>query len=422
MATTLAQQLKDPALRSKLKDSQLTPALRAMRIRNRLKKSSAEGALDVYDPLKPLSGNPLRVMTEALLDLKTKPQLTALDRQAGQTNAQYAQTIQGAHDYDAVLAKERQAALDATKTADQTWQGAHDKSVTGMNDALGAVRQQLAGEQSHAAALGQGSYGQEDAMQRLYQSAAGANDRAQASGGHLADLSRADEVLAASRLGSGAMRASETDRDLRNRQAQALGDIATKRQDVVQGRDADRLNILNELRKQQFDNQATMQGLNIKAADIQSGAQQAAANQAIALKRLGLDQKRLEATITSNALDRAVRKDANDVAWYRALHPSKGSDKTPGGLTPAQVDSRRQKAIDSMDKIRSATALIKRLQTTPIDGKTLDRNSIKAYLASKGVEDFVIQAAFDYTHGKFNPGTVKLLKARHIPVPKALRN
>lgn len=266
---TRAQQLKDPAKRSKLPMSALTPAQQAQR---RMNQQRAKADADpLYNPAQQLGGHQLSSAVQNLTDMEFAPQEQALDRAGVSATTQGTALADRAGGYYRQLA-EREASNVAMQQAIGERLQAALKANAGETDAnIGGMQ---AGEQERlagdAAVRGEGLGGPGQAIEELARLRAGAAAGSQVAQDAAATSSANYQGLTAASSQARGMAGGEVVGQLLNRLATQQADIRAKKADVTAQRGPASTKHLLDLRQSGFENLVTARGLDIKQSELQA--------------------------------------------------------------------------------------------------------------------------------------------------------
>src|SRR3954468_13230506 len=267
---TLAQRRANPATRSKLPMSQLTPGQQATR--RKWQQVKAENPNSLYDPTVQLGGHSLVQAARDLADMDVAPKFSALNRQLDSATTQGSALAARSGDYYRQLAHEEagkvatQQALagmvnQQTANVGAQTQGAYNQRGARENEAQAA----------DAALRGQGLGGDTTTVPAEIQAQQGTAATLQQAAGNQAASQGADwaslaNAMAASRQARGGEVQGQLLNRVANQQQQLRGQIS----DVEATRgDLESQNV-QKLRQQSFENLITQQGLGIKQQDIKA--------------------------------------------------------------------------------------------------------------------------------------------------------
>lgn len=272
------------------------------------KPKAAKAVSPLLDPTAVLAGQPLQRAATQVTDLQYRPQLHALDTQSANTRTQYGAVASKASDYYKGLAAEeakavaRQQALgDWLKNSQAGVGTATQGAFQGMSDAEHQRQEQDASVRG--AGLGGGSSSDvagtiaatQGRAATLQQGAANAGvEQAGGWAGLLNAISAAH-----------ALRGTEQQGQISNRELNDLGSIATKRADLEGERGGALTKNLLDLRQQGFTNLATIQGLDLNRNKLAADVSQAATADATA-------NRRISSAAAANRANRTSRENIAD--------------------------------------------------------------------------------------------------------------
>jgi alpha-acetolactate decarboxylase len=312
---TLAQRRANPATRSKLPMSQLTPAQQATR--RKWQQVKAENANSLYDPTVQLGGHSLAQAARDLADIDVAPKFNALNRQLTSATTQGSALAARSGDYYRQLAHE-EAGKFATQQALAGMLNQQTANVGAQTQAafsqMGQAEQQRQAQDT--ALRGQGLGGDTTTVPAEIQAQQGTAATLQQAAGNQAAAQGADWAgLANAMATSRQARGGEVQGQLLNRVANQQQNLRGQISDVEATRgDLESQNV-QKLRQQSFENLITQQGLNIKSDDIRA-------------QIAGIDQ-RAKAATQKTRLD--TRKFKADQAYKQAqIDIKRGVDPITG--------------------------------------------------------------------------------------------
>lgn len=389
-----------------------------------------------------LTPEDIRRSANAMVDLQTRPQLNAIDRQVAQTQTQGA----GISDRITQLYKnlgqsytDQLGKFDAGAAASSTrLQGIGQARQAAITGAYGQANDRLAADN---AVRGPGLDGGTSKALASQMGDAQANAAADTAFASTAQQQTSDAYrgLIQSMAANAPMRGAEAASAAGAETAKALGGLADKRTDVIGQGDAMRVKTINDLNQQAFTNYATVQGLNLKG-DAQA-IQLALGNGNLGEKYDALNNTAANQNVTEEQGDTRLDQGAerNKIAWSNHdLAQNKfdyqkrlASQLGKGGLknlTPWQRVQVQKANSDVRGAIQSVgatgDALHEQKIKNPETGKYRSATSaeIRAALLKKyGNDTDVVNAGVALAHGtlKQHPELIQALKARHIGIPKA---
>jgi hypothetical protein len=353
----------------------------ARRPRKKVKvKAHVRRVSPLYDPAQMLAGPTLRKAAQQITDATTRPTVSAYNHQIADTQRQGAAVNANAGDYYRQLAQQAMQGVARQK---------------GIGDLLNSKTQEIGGRAFQA------QQGHNDDQLRLLAMDQGV--RGQGLDGNQAPLvaaeNQAHDVLASGQLAGeqsaasqGAnwqalanvsgmatgMRGGELQSQLANRTLNTVTGLRQKLADFKVQHAGDYATNLQKLRQQSFENQAVLQGANIKLAGIQQTAADKAAARADARRARRdanrLARGRLDATlrgqdITQRGQDIASR----DRGLQRAAVAARtgvGSGGKP--LTTLQRRAAREKAAKAWGVVDATMGLASNHQVPVLDSKGKD--------------------------------------------------
>lgn len=324
---TLARKLANPGERSKLPISKLPPAMAAERMRL---QHQDELNNTLYNPATILAGQPLADTVKSLVTLQTKPQLDGLDHQADQARADNQMVADRAAAYYKQIAADDQATAGRTQQASQDAL-AHQQTIdSGEATALQGIKDNAANGIAEDARVrgGLANVGTDQLMARLAQNQADLAQRSHADQTALNSNGNTETHWSAGRPGVTQLAGGQVQRGLANALFANLGDIATKRQSVVDTEGPAAVDLTQKLRQQGFDNLITQNGLQLKNDQLQADVKKS-------LAQLGVTQ-------SHNKAMEGVAQQGADTAAGR-LTESQRHDKTTEGIQQQNADTSKNK-------------------------------------------------------------------------------
>jgi hypothetical protein len=427
---TLAQQRANPALRSKLPISRLTPAQQTMRRYNQ--KVARQNKDPLYDPSAALSGHTLAAAAGKVANAQLAPQLAAIDTQSRQATTQSTALVKRAQDYYAQMA----GLGDATTTRAQALAALSNKDIANVNDTERQAFEQLqAGEaqrQAADAAQRGGGLGGDTSIAPTAISQLAGTATANAGAATRAATVENDSwaQLANAMTQAGGLRGQETQQQLLNAASSKLAGLGDQRRALESTRGDLTTKSLLDLRQQSFENAATVQGLGLDqsklAAQLQQDRNQTAiakakikqaAKQARAQRRVqmrGQDVTAHGQAITARGQDISSADRAKD----RAAKAAAEAQKTAQAQAKARVVT-RTKAAKAWDGVESTLGKMgsARVPVLDKDGNQTGTRPAKTQetlgaLRSKNVPEWQVKAALWIRHspdGRLTPAQVEEL-------------
>jgi hypothetical protein len=447
---SLAQRRANPALRSKLPISQLTPAQQATR--RKWQQVKAENKNSLYDPTVQLSGHALVQAARDLASEQITPKVDALTHQLGSITTQGSALAARSGDYYRQLAHDelgkvaQQKALAGMLSQQTANVGAQTQQA--FNQMSAQEQQRQASDTTlRGAGLG-GDVSQVPAEIQAQQGAAATLQ--QAAGNQAASQGAEWSSLANAMAQSRQLRGGEVQGQLLNRVGNQQQQVRQNIADTESQRGGLETEQLTKLRQQGFENLVTQQGLGIKQQDLQAqlaGIDQRAtaatgklkldttkfkADQAY--KNAQIDIKRGVDPVTGKPLRKGVSAADALNQWkldYARKHghlPSTGGGA--GGLTPAQQAA----AGKAWSRVQDALGLAGSAKIT-VDAKgnpTSDpaaatgkrpatMNETVAQLRHLNYPEWAIQATLSIRHHGFVIPSVRRMIAQAAPnvqIPK----
>jgi hypothetical protein len=407
----------------------------------------------LYQPTTVLSGSALKSAATQTVNAELNPQIAALNTQRRQGAAQADATVGRADDYYRQI-----AAREAQQMADVQGLGANLRAETqgaGMRSAAALIGtdQQVAAAQARDAALrgGQAMLGT-SVTDTAAASQRNASTQAmlQSAGERTAASQAANfEGLAALSSQARQARGGELHSQLINRglnNDKRLSDAITALEATRGAKTTDQL---LKLRQQQFENRALLEGLGIKAADVQATTNAAAQRSADAraarkeaARQKSLDRAQQRALTAATLKVKAgydpvtgkKRKKGQSPAaaldqWkldYARKHgrlPSTSAPAVPASkkpLTAAEKRARQKAASAASSQFDSALGMVNapnRIVTDKKTGKTAPASTeqTKAAMRKAGSPEWAIQAAISIRHHGFIIPSVWNMMKRSAP-------
>lgn len=409
---TMAQRLRDPAKRSKLPLSALSPVQQRQRRVNQ--RITRENANPLYDPTAPLSGHSLISAARQIGGAELDPQIAAVGRQSATTTTQGNALAGRAKDYYSQLAgqeAERHARLQAINQL-------ASKQIAGV----GAQSREQFDRQDTAEAQRQ----QADVLQRGtgLQDSAGQLAELAAARGRSATLQQSSESAAAA-LGANwealnttlghatQMRGGEVQGELANRQSNALAELAAKRADLEGQKGSATTKALLDLRNTEFENRATMEGLGIKRDDLTQQAQIQTANRRVKYAgiRATKTQKRLDrAAAKARAGERITQQERSSLR-SAGIDPDKGTPIPGGKLDPNRPQKQKNETAGSLKMRRDISAARGTWRRLMTKFRGDERHVKKHMIEVMGVPPAAYNAVYDLErHGTLHPNNVQALQ------------
>jgi hypothetical protein len=416
----------------------------------------------LYQPTAILSGSALKSAATQTVNAELNPQIAALNTQRRQGAAQADATVGRADDYYRQI-----AAREAQQMADVQGLGANLRAETqgaGMRSAAALIGtdQQVADAQARDAQLrgGQAMLGT-SVTDTAAASQRNASTQAmlQSAGERTAASQAANfEGLAALSSQARQARGGELHSQLINRglnNDKRLSDAITALEATRGAKTTDQL---LKLRQQQFENRTLLEGLGIKAADVQAttnAAAQRSADAAAARKEAArqksLDRAQQRALAAATLKVRAgydpvtgkkIKKgrSASDAlaAWklqYAKQHGRLPSSAVPAGqkpITAAEKRARQKAASTASSQFDRALGIANAPNRVPVGdpklGKTAPASTeqTKAAMRKAGTPEWAVQAAISIRHHGFIIPSVWAMMKRSAPqvlssIPKRYR-
>lgn len=371
---TLAQRRANPALRSKLAISQLTPTQQAQRRQN---QAIAQRNTDpLYNPGAGLSGQALYSAATKVTNAAVDPKVDALTHQLQSVTTQGSALAARGGDYYRQLAQDElgkvaQQKAIATMLNQQT--AAVGQGTQQAFDQMSAAEQSR--QNADTALRGQGLGGDTTTVPAEIQAQRGTAATLQQASGNQAALQGADwSSLANAMAQSRQMRGGEVQGQLLNRVANQQQQVRQNISDTEATRGDTFAKNLLDMRQQQFENAVTGAGLQIKQSDIDAQlagvkqrASSATATQKLntqkfkadqAYKQAQIDIKRGVDPVTGKRIKKGVSASEALNQWrldYARKHghlPSTAAPSSgPSGVKqapPAQQSKFRQTAASAL--------------------------------------------------------------------------
>jgi hypothetical protein len=393
----------------------------------------------LYQPTAILSGSTLKSAATQTVNAELNPQIAALNTQRRQGAAQVDATVGRADDYYRQI-----AAREAQQMADVQGLGANLRAETqgaGMRSAAALIGtdQQVAAAQARDAQLrgGQAMLGT-SVTDTAAASQRNASTQAmlQSAGERTAASQAANfEGLAALSSQARQARGGELHSQLINRglnNDKRLSDAITALEATRGAKTTDQL---LKLRQQQFENRTLLEGLGIKAADVQATPLALSHQRALAaatLKvRAGYDP------VTGKKIKKGRSASDALAAWklqYAKKHGRLPSSAVPAGqkpMTAAEKRARQKAASTASSQFDRALGMVNapnRIVSDPKTGKTAPASTeqTKAAMRKAGTPEWAVQAAISIRHHGFIIPSVWNMMKRSAPqvlssIPKRYR-
>jgi hypothetical protein len=452
---SLAQRRANPALRSKLAMSQLTPAQQAQRKQN---QAVAQRNTDpLYNPGAGLSGQALYAAATKVTNAAVDPKVDALTHQLSSVTTQGSALAARGGDYYRQLAQEELGKV-AQQKAIGDMLGQQTAGVGAQTQAafaqMGQAEQQRQAQDT--ALRGQGLGGDTTTVPAEIQAQQGTAATLQQAAGNQAASQGADwSSLANAMAQSRQMRGGEVQGQLLNRVANQQQQVRQNISDTESTRGDEFAKNLLSMRQQQFENAVTGAGLQIKQSDIDAqlaGVKQRAtaaktktkldtqkfkADQAY--KQAQIDIKRGVDPVTGKRIKKgtsaadALNQWKLDYARKHGHLPSTGTGSGSGGgkpLTPAQQAaagkawSRVQDALGLAGSARITVDAKGRPTSDPTQAtgkRPATMNETVAQLRHLKYPEWAIQATLSIRHHGFVIPSVRRMIAQAAPnvqIPK----
>jgi hypothetical protein len=399
---TRAQQLRDPAKRSKLPMSALTPAQQTQR-RARITRER-DDRNPLYRPSATLSGHDLVTAANRLAGTELDPQIASVGREADTAKAQSGALISRAGGYYRQLAEreagnvakqqalgdllsKQLASIGTTTRADydkqsqgETQRRSSEAAVRGDRGTSSQVDAELAALRGRSDTLQQGAESAAAAQTANYTGLQGAMSSAMA------------------------LRGQEETGRLSTREQNTLAELAAKKADLEGQRGGLTTKHLLDLRQSGFENAATMQGLGLKAADIEATVAKASGDRSVA-------RERIRSAASTNAANRSSREKVaaadRGVARERLTETQRHNREIEKG-TPAKQKNESAASLKMRQDISAARGTWRRLMAK-FHG---DERHVKAHMIeAMGVPPAAYNAIYDLERtGALHPVNARALE------------
>lgn len=356
----------------------------------------------LLDPTAVLAGQPLQRAASQVTDLQYRPQLHALDTQASNTRTQFGAVGAKANDYYKGLAAEeakavaRQQALgDWLKTSQAGVGAATQGAFQGMTDAEHQRQQQDASVRGAGLGGGRDVAGTIVATQgraaTLQQGAANAG--VEAAGGWAGLL---NAISAAH-----ALRGTEQQGQISNRELNTLGSIADKRASLEGERGNALTKNLLDLRQQGFTNLATTQGLNLDQSKLAATVQDSIRSNQTA-------QQRIDSANANNAADRTSRE------GIATANRTAANDRAAAGRTAAQQKQDAKDAAAEQKRVQGVRTAAGKAWAPFETAQGLINSGGRVNVQSNGTQTYD-KAGNPVTRAATTQETIGALRAQKVP-------
>lgn len=370
----------------------------------------------LYDPVQPLRGHRLAEAARAMTDVEYKPQLGALDRQSAVQGANETALEGRTGGYYRQLAEQEAGRQDRMRAITSGLQGqlatAGQQAGQRLDEAQATAGRSLANVPPGLEGGGKNRLAEELAAAR----ARAATDQQQAQNTAATQGANYGGLLAAGGQAQG-LRGQEILRQFAVKGANKQAELADKRTTLEGARGAAIIKNVTGLRKEGFENLATLRALGTDEAKVAAQMDQAASDDALARARLGESARhnRAQEDVASGRLSLGrTREDriAFKEDFMRRHHL--------GSFTPSSVPEGQRKVLD---QISNTAWDYQRLLHKPRNGKPRTSKEVMDSLRASGkTSPQGRQAARDIAeHGYLLPETARQLQASGIVVPPEWR-
>jgi hypothetical protein len=390
----------------------LTPRQRARRRDNRN---------PLYDPAAQISGHDLRRAANALTRAEVAPQVAAIKGQRRDVTQQGKALLDRTTSYYTSLA-EQQANAIAQQRALQERVG---QQVQAASDQSKAAVDQASQDASTAVSRAQSLTGVDAGQQaRVAQEGAAAKSNQALQAGAAAS----NAALTAQNYGglsgiagqAAQLHGAESTRQLASGVSSARQKLTQQLADVRSTKGALNLKNLLTLRQQGFENRATVAGLGLKEADLQSQAQKDAADRKLAEKRLkqtGKQNKR-SARLQRRAQNITARGQDKSSATQRRSQDLSHADRVAARQAAANKKPPKKPETQSSKNLKGeiddARSEIRRQRAAGKHGPDITKSGRK-----NGVKPVVLNAARDLEYlGYISGPNLAALRRRGVKIPK----
>lgn len=276
---TLEQMLRDPAKRSTLDASLLSPEQQAAR-KTRL-QTERDDANPLYNPNAQLSGSALARAARQMAGLELDPQISAINRETQQAQTQGAELERRAGDYYRQVAGDQLQGSAMIQAIGDRLQGRLGEIGAGTNAAMDATQQAEQQRQAQDAQVrGEGLDGGAGAnvAAQIAQQRSAAQTQQQVATQQAAEQNAAAERLAAQSAINTGQRGGEETGQIRNRVGTALTELRGKRSDLEGQRGSLTTKYLTDMRQKSFENTLLGKEFGLKVATAEADAAAAAAD------------------------------------------------------------------------------------------------------------------------------------------------
>lgn len=415
---TQAQKLRDPAKRSKLPMSALTPKQRQQRKQNQ--RVAADNANPLYDPSAILGGHALYSAASHITDAVLKPKEAALAAQIGMTTTQGTALADRSRGYYQTIAAGEGAALAKQKALDDARKTALRNIGTTTQANIDKSREQ---EQSLISNRDPASQGSSRVLDELAASKASAATRQGAAEAESAAHATNQQDFLGNFYKTQGARGAEVGGEMLNRLANQIAPLNQQKADLASGRGDELAKNLLTLRQSGFENAATMEGLGIKRTDLQ-------AQIADDKRQATIARQKITSAASTNAANRRSREqiaadnraiDKQRIAETHRHNVVAETKPAKGEKEPATATTIKRQVTNLGSEIKEAVRVNKVSGGTPVQRRRAAAALIRARAkrAKSSVPDDVLSAAIDLAlDGHVSKRNRAILRESHVQIPK----